>query len=251
MIYVTGDLHGGFELQKLMDWDEGGTGDYLIIAGDFGLPWDFSREEREDISWLESRPYTVLFVDGNHERYDYWAKRPGEKWHGGLVQRLSPASPIRRLMRSEVYEIDGTRIFTMGGAASIDRAYRTPYVDWWPHEIPTTRNFEEALENLDEVGWEVDYVVTHTCPRSLLPRTLYPAAPAPGLPDEGLTKFFDEIDARLKFKRWYYGHFHKDMDLDDRHTLLYDAIVPIGAGVDSRDETQKENMNCVQRLAIG
>ena len=52
--------------------------DYLIIAGDFGFPWDFSAEECADIAWLESRPYTVLFVDGNHERFDHWAERPME-----------------------------------------------------------------------------------------------------------------------------------------------------------------------------
>lgn len=63
--------------------------DYLIIAGDFGFPWDFSAEECADIAWLESRPYTVLFVDGNHERFDHWAERPMELWHGGLTQRLS------------------------------------------------------------------------------------------------------------------------------------------------------------------
>lgn len=228
MIYMTGDLHGPAGLEKLREWSEGKRGDYLIVAGDFGYPWDFSEEEHDEIVWLESRPYTVLFVDGNHERYDYWAKRPSEKWHGGIVQRLSPTSPIRRLMRSEVYEIDGARIFTMGGAASIDRAYRTPHVDWWPHEVPTDRNFDEARANLDACGWEVDYVITHTCPTSLLSASAAPGRPIPGLPDAALCAFLDEIDGRLRFKRWYYGHFHKDIDADERHTLLFEKIVPLG-----------------------
>lgn len=70
-VYVTGDIHGGLDMQKLRDWELGdslGSDDYLIIAGDFGFPWDFSAEECADIAWMESRPYTVLFVDGNHER---------------------------------------------------------------------------------------------------------------------------------------------------------------------------------------
>lgn len=225
---MTGDLHGPAGLEKLREWSEGKRGDYLIVAGDFGYPWDFSEEEHDEITWLESRPYTVLFVDGNHERYDYWAKRPSEKWHGGVVQRLSPTSPIRRLMRSEVYEIDGARIFTMGGAASIDRPYRTPHVDWWPHEVPTDRNFDEARANLDACGWEVDYVITHTCPTSLLSASAAPGRPIPGLSDTALCAFLDEIDGRLRFKRWYYGHFHKDIDVDERHTLLFEKIVPLG-----------------------
>ena len=99
-VYVTGDIHGGLDMQKLRDWKLGdslGSDDYLIIAGDFGFPWDFSAEECADIAWMESRPYTVLFVDGNHERFNHWAERPMEPWHGGLTQRLSDTSSIRRL----------------------------------------------------------------------------------------------------------------------------------------------------------
>lgn len=184
MIYVTGDLHGFVGLSRLKDWKEGHAGDYLIVAGDFGYPWDFSEEEGAEIAWLESRPYRVLFVDGNHERFDHWTARPTEPWGGGMVQRLSDGSPIMRLMRSEVYEIDGARIFTLGGAASIDRAYRTPYVDWWPHEVPIEQDFDQARANLDAVGWKVDYAITHTCPKRLMERTLHPSLPIPGLPDE-------------------------------------------------------------------
>lgn len=109
-VYVTGDIHSGLDMQKLRDWELGDSltsNDYLIVAGDFGFPWDFSAEECADIAWLESRPYTVLFVDGNHERFDHWEERPMEPWHGGLTQRLSDTSSIRRLMRGEVFELDG------------------------------------------------------------------------------------------------------------------------------------------------
>lgn len=39
-VYVTGDIHGGLDMQKLRDWELGDslTGDdYLIVAGDFGF----------------------------------------------------------------------------------------------------------------------------------------------------------------------------------------------------------------------
>lgn len=231
MIYVTGDLHGPAGLERLECWSEGREGDFLIVAGDFGYPWDYSEIECDEIVWLESLPCKVLFVDGNHERFGHWEDRPAESWCGGMVQRLRDRSPIMRLMRSEVYNIDGVRIFTLGGATSIDRAYRIPHVNWWPQEVPTERNFEEARANLGAVGWNVDYVVTHTCPRNLMARTLYPSMPIPGLPDERLTRFLDEVDWRLDYKRWYYGHFHKDMDVDEKHVLLFERIVPIGEGV--------------------
>ena len=52
-VYVTGDIHGGVDMQKLRDWDLGDSltsDDYLIVAGDFGFPWDFSAEECIDIA---------------------------------------------------------------------------------------------------------------------------------------------------------------------------------------------------------
>lgn len=188
-VYVTGDIHGGLDMQKLRDWELGdslGSDDYLIIAGDFGFPWGFSAEECADIAWMESRPYTVLFIDGNHERFDHWAERPMEPWHGGLTQRLSDTSSIRRLMRGEVFELDGKTVFTMGGATSVDRAYRIPYSSWWPQELPDERDFDDARARLDE------------------------------------------LEDRLDYKRWYYGHFHRDGNPDERHTVLYDRIVRLG-----------------------
>ena len=176
-VYVTGDIHGGLDMQKLRDWDLGDSltsDDYLIVAGDFGFPWDFSAEECADIAWLESRPYTVLFVDGNHERFDHWAERPMELWHGGLTQRLSDTSPMRRLTRGEVFELDGSTVFTMGGAT----IYPGP-------------------------GWN--------CPAV-----------------DRLTAFFDELEDRLDYRRWYYGHFHRDANPAERHTVLYDCIVRLG-----------------------
>lgn len=227
---------GGLDIQKLRDWEAGERltrSDFLIVAGDFGYPWDFSPEECEEVAWLESRPYTLLFVDGNHERYDHWAERPYEKWHGGMVQRLSPGSPIRRLCRGEVYDLGGSTVFTMGGATSVDRDWRHPYIDWWPQELPDERNFQQAHERLDAADWQVDYVVTHTCASRMLATTLFPAPSCENPDTDRLTDFLDELEDRLSYKRWYYGHFHRDMDVDEKHVALYDSIVALGAGSDS------------------
>ena len=232
MIYVTGDLHGFVGLSRLKDWREGRAGDYLIVAGDFGYPWDFSEEEGAEIAWLESRPYRVLFVDGNHERFDHWTARPAEPWGGGMVQRLSDGSPIMRLMRSEVYEIDGARIFTLGGAASIDQAYRTPYVDWWPHEVPTEQDFDEARANLDAVGWKVDYVIDVYVPQK--PDGAHPPPVATHIGPSGRVP--DEVFGRggcapglqaLVLRALPRGQGNRRAAY-----AAVRAIVPIGAGVD-------------------
>lgn len=234
-IYVTGDLHSGFDIQKLYDWKIGPTltrKDYLIVAGDFGYPWTFSDDEELELLWLEGGPYTVLFIDGNHERFDYLDERPYEEWHGGLVQRLRKNSPVRRLCRGQVYDIDNIRLFTMGGATSVDKQWRHQGEDWWPQELPDTENFDEACKNLDAVDWKVDYVVTHTCSNRMLPQALWPSPGWQNPSHDRLTDFLDELEDRLEFKHWYFGHMHKDRDCDEKHTLLYDNIVKMGSYID-------------------
>ena len=225
-VFITGDIHGGLDMQSLRDWEGGSRGDYLIVAGDFGLPWNGDDVEEEDIRWLESRPYRVLFVDGNHEKFDYWKRRPTEIWHGGEVQRLRPHSPILRLMRGEIYEIEGAKYFTMGGATSVDKQWRHPFEDWWPCELPSEENFRQANAKLESVGWKVDFAITHTCATSYLEPTMGQWGDA-----DRLTDYFNGLEKRLEYKHWYYGHFHRDGDVDGQHTVLYDEIVPAGMGI--------------------
>ena len=170
-VYVTGDIHSGLDMDSIRSWKQGNRGDYLIVAGDFGLPWVGDEVEEKDIQWLESRPYKVLFVDGNHERYDYLKERPTEKWHGGLVQRLRSHS-ILRLMRGEMRNRRGNDLCNGRCHVSRQKMWRRPFEDWWPCELPSERNFEEARAKLDRVDWKVDYVITHTCATSFLEPTM-------------------------------------------------------------------------------
>lgn len=235
-IYLTGDTHNDLDMHKLVDWDGHighrlGDDDYLIVTGDFGFPWDFSPAEREWVEWFESRPYTMLFVDGNHERFSYWRDIAFEPWHAGLTQRLVEGGRTRRLCRGEVFDLGGVSLFTMGGAASPDRAWRCPEVNWWADEMPGPAQLAHAEATLDAHDWKVDYVVTHTCADSMLSAALYPNAGWEHPATDALTHFFERVLGRLRYKRWYFGHFHRDADLERRHTVLYDEVVRAGAGV--------------------
>lgn len=76
-------------------------------------------------------------------------------------------------------------------------------------------------------------MITHTCASRMLPTTLFPAPNCENPETDRLTDFLDELEDRLSYKRWYYGHFHRDMDADEKHVVLYDDIVALGAGSDS------------------
>ena len=120
-IFITGDTHAGFRRfrKKTFPQQAGLTkDDYVIICGDFGGVWDGTPRERNWLDWLEAKPFTTLFVSGNHENYDLLSALPVETWNGGKVQRVRPS--VVHLMRGQVYEIGGRRFFTMGGASSHD-----------------------------------------------------------------------------------------------------------------------------------
>ena len=42
-----------------------------------------------------------------------------------------------------------------------------------------------------------------------------------------LTNYFDELEEKLQYKKWYCGHYHEDFCIDNKHTILYYNIVPI------------------------
>ena len=228
MIYLTGDTHGTIEIGKLsranlaVERVEPGEGDFVIILGDFGLvfaPDGQSAEERWRLKWLDEKPWTTLFIDGNHENFARLNALPEEEWRGGRVHRVSES--VLHLMRGQIFEIDGRSFFTMGGAASHDRQFRKEGRSWWPEELPSEEELARADAALDGCGRRVDYVLTHCAP-TLVQGRINPTF----LPDR-LTEYLQHVRDTTAFHRWYFGHYHVDREYDDGFCALYDCVVPI------------------------
>ena len=228
MIYLTGDTHGTIEIGKLsranlaVERVEPGEGDFVIILGDFGLvfaPDGQSAEERWWLKWLDEKPWTTLFIDGNHENFARLNALPEEEWRGGRVHRVSES--VLHLMRAQIFEIDGRSFFTMGGAASHDRQFRKEGRSWWPEELPSEEELAWADAALDGCGRRVDYVLTHCAP-TLVQGRINPTF----LPDR-LTEYLQHVRDTTAFGRWYFGHYHVDREYDDGFCALYDCVVPI------------------------
>ena len=226
MIYVTGDLHGigdsmwKFNTQSFTEKIK--PEDYVIICGDFGMIWNDSPRENLELDSFSNRIGTYLFVDGNHEAFPLINKYPVEEWNGGLVHRIRPS--VIHLMRGQVYTIEGKKIFTMGGGTSIDKNWRIPGVSWWPEEIPSPEEMGQALANLEINEWKVDYVCTHAAPDIIHNQVLR------GMnfkPNDKVTEFLQEIDNKLEYKKWYFGHYHDNWLVDDKHHLLYTDVIPM------------------------
>lgn len=229
-VYVTGDVHGRAEYGSsrfaFKNWPLARTltrDDAVIVAGDFGFVWDGSNAEKYWLDWLESKPWTTCFVDGNHENHQMLGELPVREWNGGLVHEARPH--VLHLMRGEVYGIDGLTVLTMGGAASNDRQYRKEGRSWWPEEMPSEGEMDRCRASLDRVGWKVDYVVTHEAPAALAEKLCRERGRE--YRGDRLQRFLAELDGRLGYRAWFFGHYHDDEWRDDRHRLIYRDIVPI------------------------
>lgn len=224
MIFVTGDTHGQHDFGKLTAFAKGRgnltKSDYMIIAGDFGAVWDKDTLE-EDLKPYTDLPFTVLFVDGNHENFDLLDSFSVEQWHGGKVHFVRP--DLIHLMRGQVYEIEGKTFFTFGGATSIDRFLRKEGVSWWGREKPSFAELDEALINLSRYGNKVDFIITHSCDEKALyyPPLRTRATMMNAYPEN---KLLSNIEDVVRYGHWYFGHYHLDGDLTDKKTVLYNEI---------------------------
>lgn len=222
MILVTGDIHipveedlrklnrKNFPQQKTM-----GRKDYLIICGDFGGVWDNSRTDEYWLDWLEEKKFTTLFVDGNHENHVLLKDYPRENWHGGYVHKIR--EHVIHLERGQVFTLEGKKFFTMGGAASHDREFRREGINWWKEELPSEEECQSAIRKLEEYDYSVDYVITHCLSDEVwIDNKKYPP--------NSLTCFFTELEKRLSYRHWYCGHYHIDLEVDKKHTVMYQKI---------------------------
>ncbi|MFD1888564.1 metallophosphoesterase family protein [Paenibacillus wenxiniae] len=230
MIYVTGDTHGmpwlsrrlntrSFPQQKQLTKQ-----DTVIIVGDFGLIWDWQKEDQFWLKWLdEVKPFTTVFIDGNHENFDLLEQFPIEQWNGGHVHRINDS--VLHLMRGQVYTIEGKRLFTFGGAASHDREYRKEGKSWWARELPSAEEYEYGLQQLEKYNWDVDVVITHTCSRESLAWITqhYNTNVEPDV----MHDYFQTIQDQLNYRQWWFGHFHQDVELPNRQRLIYYDLVQI------------------------
>lgn len=227
MVFVTGDTHGYSDFAKLTIFAEEHKDltrdDYVIIAGDFGGVWHWITL-KDDLMYYKELPFTVLFVDGNHENFDLLNDYPVKMWKGGKVHMI--ADNIIHLMRGQVYEIDGKTFFTFGGATSIDKYMRREGLEWWPQEVPSDADVQEANVNLQRVGFKVDYIITHSCDeRALYYPPLSTSLFQKGVfPENQILSYFEE---QVQYKHWYFGHYHLDGDLNDKKTVLYKKVVRV------------------------
>ncbi|MBQ8297116.1 MAG: metallophosphoesterase [Ruminococcus sp.] len=220
MIYVTGDTHGDLSRFKDPALKKLKKGDILIICGDFGFIWDGSKKEKALLKKLAQKDYTIAFIDGCHENFDILEEYPVTEWCGGKARIIE--DNLIHLMRGQVYEIDGKRIFAFGGGHSQDYDFRRDSTNWWEREQPTHEEILDAIRSLNEKSNEVDYIITHEPPASLkdcLGVDVFQRLE--------VHAFFEDIIKVCSYKKWFFGKCHIDKHIPIKFYAVFNNILPL------------------------
>jgi hypothetical protein len=188
-IFVLGDVHGDFRsLTNLINRKHPRI---VLQCGDFGY-WPSFKVKNHRGVLKDSRPRIgetkLYWCEGNHE--DYSCLRAHE------TSEVYPN--VFHMGRGSTLALpDGRTVLFMGGALSVDKAWRTPGYDWFPEETITTSD----LDRLPDV--HVDIVISHTCPAEF------------EILDEGVLardscqQALSHVLAKYHPALWYFGHFHR------------------------------------------
>lgn len=214
-LYITGDCHGDFyKLSKY--FSDKNKDDFVIITGDIGCNYFYGTKkewvDKKKKEWLNNIGPKFICIRGNHD-YNQ-EKIPSYKEYGmfdSVVYIEEDYPNIIFVKNGEIYNINGKSFLFFGGAYSVDKYYRIENnMLWFDDEQPNEKEKSNCLKNIKEKEYYVDYVVTHTCPLKCEPTHVFLPMIVQSTVDTSTEAFLDCVNASLKYKEWYCGHFHTD-----------------------------------------
>lgn len=230
-VYITGDTHGDFSRLEIfaktmgIRKEKGRERDICIILGDAGLNYFGDIRDVKTKNKVSRLPFDLFCIHGNHEmRPETVEGYEQAEWHEGTVYRQKEFPHLIFARDGEIYDFAGKKTLVIGGAYSVDKEYRIQMgYRWFPDEQPSEEIKKRVEQKLDEVGWKVDVVLSHTCPLKYQPTEHFIPGLAQSRVDSTTENWLDGIEDKLKYQKWYCGHYHVDKRID-RIEFLFQSI---------------------------
>ena len=102
------------------------------------------------------------------------------------------------------------------------RPYRINHLSWWKEELPSEEEKNEGRKNLQRYDNKVDFIVTH-CASSSTAALISCGVYKP----DTLMAYLEEIRQSVKFKKWFFGHYHDNRNVNAEEILLWEQIIRI------------------------
>ena len=198
---ILGDIHGDwFAADKVIHYATNAHKDitHIIQVGDFGYGFPGTNP------WEPKTSLPIHWLRGNHDNIELLNAEEFD-WGPNLIYQKD----------NSLLTIDGYNLLFMGGATSIDKAYRTPGRSWWPEETVNMAAVRAAIERPEKI----DCVFSHdTCHDfKYIEHTL-----PDGVGDRQALQVLHDY---LKPKFWFHGHWH-DFKMGKKRNTIW-ACAPI------------------------
>ena len=198
---LIGDIHGEWEQYhaNCMDAIDAGC-ERTIQVGDFGVGFSgpYWHDRADEFHW----DGTHRFIRGNHDDPARCKKMAG--W-----------------IQDGCIEDD---VMFIGGAYSIDAAFRTEGVSWWPDEELSMEELYRLIEVYDHVRPRV--MITHDAPLDVTKEMFIQSGLAVFGRNAKLinTKTGTALNTMLAIhqpEEWYFGHWHHTMQYRYGRTMFH------------------------------
>ena len=195
----------------------------LIILGDAGINYYGSKKDALLKQVLSELPLAIFCIHGNHEQRPTAKKGYEEQLFCGGIVLVQPEYPnLLFAVDGEVYDFLGKNCLAIGGAYSVDKEYRLARGwGWWPDEQPSQEIKDKVIQTLCSCGWQVDTVLSHTCPYQYEPQEAFLPMIDQSTVDDSTEKWLEEIEQKLRYDHWFCGHWHIDKRVDRMHFLFH------------------------------
>ena len=224
MFYMTGDIHGEISrVGEMIARYEIMPKDTIVLLGDVGMNYYGNKHgDRRRKKKLNSFGVKILCIHGNHEmRPDSLITYREDQWNGGIVYVEEEFPNLLFAKDGEVYDLDGRKAIAIGGAYSVDKWYRLQRnLHWFPDEQPSDVIKARVEKKLEELDWQIDIVLTHTCPYRYIPREAFLGGIDQSTVDNSTELWLDTIAEKLDYRAWYCGHWHIEKRIDKMHFLF-------------------------------
>lgn len=227
---ITGDTHGSLarfsnintELYKPEETA-------IIILGDVGFNYYLDERDTRLKRRAQALGFTFYCVRGNHESRPVHIKGM-EKMLDNIVENyiyIEPEFPnIRYLIDGYDYFFLGSKTLVIGGAYSVDKDYRLARGwAWWADEQLDPKVQCGIMRRTE--GEHYDFVLTHTCPYSWEPRELFLDFIDQSSVDNSTETWLEEIERKITYNFWLFGHFHADKIVNNNAAMLYEQVLDL------------------------
>jgi 3-oxoacid CoA-transferase subunit A len=249
-VFVTGDLHGDkyYVNNTISQIDNPSADDFIIVCGDAGFEYeDYNMGMAKKAA--KRFPGVWIVLRGNHDSC-YWDRHTSiidgeviaedgwdiQNYRGGIYLFQKKYPNIWYLPDEGcIYRLGDYNILFIPGAYSVDKWYRLRNgYPWNPKEQLTEGEKNDlsllTIEWLD-LALPIDFVIAHTFPLKLEKYYNYlfmdgiDQSEVDKSTEEWLDDFSNIYENAEDFKHYFGGHFHSDIELTDKYTMLFHEVV--------------------------